>query len=89
MAAKLEKPANAAQLLAEFLRRNRARFPTHAAFAAEIGCSPGRLSQILGGDLVSPTLAVRIHRATRAAVPGNASRPDLWRRAADVPLETA
>lgn len=76
-------------MLGAFLARSRARFPTDAAFAAAIGCTRGRLSQILHGrqgSRVRPLLAIAIHRESAGAVPGNVLRPDLWRRAADVPV---
>lgn len=78
-----------AALLGAFLRENRTRFATDAAFAAAVGCSAGRLSQILSSDglpRVRPQLAIAIHRETRGAVPGNALRPDLWRSRAGVPV---
>lgn len=81
------KPGNGTKLLAAYLKAHRNRFPTDAAFAGSIGCSRGRLSQLLGGrgGNVRPSLAIAIHRETDGAVPGNILRPDLWRRSADVP----
>jgi hypothetical protein len=50
--------------LRAFLDGHRATYPVHADFAAAIGCSDGRLSQILGGDRPRPKLAWEIERET-------------------------
>jgi hypothetical protein len=77
-----------AAAIADFLRKNRVRFPTAAAFAREVGLTAGRLSQILAGHggKVRADTAIRIHIVTRGAVPGNVTRPDLWLKASDVPV---
>ena len=54
--------------LASWLASNSGIFPTKAEFAAAIGCSPGRLSQILAGERPSPELAWAIEAATRTEI---------------------
>jgi hypothetical protein len=75
--------------LKEWLKSHRTAYPFDADFAAAAGCTGARLSQILKGEAgrVSPVLAISFHRKTEGAVPGNVWRPDLWRSAADVPVE--
>lgn len=58
-----------------------------AAFVKAVGITEGRLSQIIGGDRASPDTALQIHKITNGKVPGSYLRPDLWRRARDVPVE--
>jgi DNA-binding transcriptional regulator YdaS (Cro superfamily) len=55
-------------------------------FAQDAKISEGRLSQLIGGEQPSPELAITIHRLSKGAVPGSLTRPDLWRRAQDVPV---
>lgn len=59
---------------------------THSEIAAGIGCTPPNATRVLNGGRTSWQLAIRIHVFTHGAVPGNVLRPDLWRRAEDVPV---
>lgn len=63
----VEKPLPPHVALAQWLARS-ARFQTKAAFAEAIGCTPGRLSQILGGALRGGPLAAAIERETRGEI---------------------
>lgn len=85
------KAPAAGVVLARFLQRSRARFPTDVSFAECVKCSGARLSQLLKGcgGPPRPELAIAIHRESLGAVPGNLWRPDLWRRPQDVPLDGA
>jgi len=54
--------------------------------AAACGVTQTAISRVNVRGRVSPQLALAIHRATGGAVPGSLLRPDLWRRAQDVPV---
>lgn len=77
------------QLLRQWLSANKERFPTHAGFAAEIGCSTSWLSKILDGREPTDIVAIKIHKATEGQVPASAFRPDLWRLPEHVPVNLA
>jgi DNA-binding transcriptional regulator YdaS (Cro superfamily) len=57
------------------------------ALARACGVTQPAVSKAKLQQRVSAELAKAIHKATEGAVPGNLLRPDLWRRAADVPIE--
>jgi DNA-binding transcriptional regulator YdaS (Cro superfamily) len=87
----LKSPVKPGELLAAWLKRNRGRFATDALFAAAIGCTAARLSQLLAGlcGAPKPGLAIAIHRETRGQVSAHLWRPDLWSRRSAVPLAAA
>lgn len=58
--------------LGRWLEAHRDRFPTDQEFAAEVECTPGRLSQVLGGARPSPALAMRIESAVARSIPFSA-----------------
>lgn len=73
--------------LAQFLEKNRSRYPHNRDFARAVRCSEGRLSQVInGGKPASGGLAIRIHVESAGAVPASVLRPDLWTSPAHVPL---
>jgi DNA-binding transcriptional regulator YdaS (Cro superfamily) len=51
--------------------------------------SQAEISRVKRRGRLSAQLAIAIHRATGGDVPGSLLRPDLWRRAQDVPVEVA
>lgn len=57
--------------------------------AAACGVTQAAISRANLRGRVSARLALAIHRATGGAVPGSLLRPDLWRRAQDVPAQAS
>jgi len=78
-----------AAAITAWIANNPQKVLNQGAFARGIGCSEGRLSQILGGERASQKLAIRVHQFTNGEVPGSLLRPDIWRRPEDVPVGEA
>jgi DNA-binding transcriptional regulator YdaS (Cro superfamily) len=57
--------------------------------AAATGYSQVAINKARRRGVVSPAMALAVHRFTGAAVPASALRPDLWARPQDVPLPAA
>jgi DNA-binding transcriptional regulator YdaS (Cro superfamily) len=60
------------------------------AAADAVGCSASHIRNVLAGrKRVSPNLAIKLHAASRGAVPGSDLCPELWRSPDDVPCYEA
>jgi DNA-binding transcriptional regulator YdaS (Cro superfamily) len=62
-------------------------FGSEKKLAAAVGVAQQVLNRAVRRGRVSPELAIAIQRATKGFVTANELRPDLWRRAEDVPVE--
>ena len=71
------------------LARAVAMFGSEKKLATAVGIAQQVLNRAVKRGRVSPELAKAIQRATGGAVTANELRPDLWRRAEDVPVESA
>jgi DNA-binding transcriptional regulator YdaS (Cro superfamily) len=69
------------------LRRAVELFGSENKLAAALGISQQNLNRAVRRGRVSPQLAIAIQKATRGSVTADELRPDLWRRAQDVPVE--
>ena len=63
-------------------------FGSEKKLAVAVGIAQQVLNRAVKRGRVSPELAKAIQRATGGAVTANELRPDLWRRAEDVPVES-
>jgi DNA-binding transcriptional regulator YdaS (Cro superfamily) len=70
------------------LARAVAMFGSETKLAMAVGIAQQVLNRAVRRGRVSPELAKAIQRATGGAVTANELRPDLWRRAEDVPVES-
>ena len=61
---------------------------TQQKLAAACGVTQASISRARLTGRISPQFAIAIHRVTDGAVPASALRPDLWRKAGDVPVES-
>ena len=62
-------------------------FGSEKKLAAAVGIAQQVLNRAVRRGRVSPELAIAIQKATGGYVTANELRPDLWRRAEDVPVE--
>jgi DNA-binding transcriptional regulator YdaS (Cro superfamily) len=69
------------------LRRAVELFGSENRLAAALGISQQNLNRAVRRGRVSPQLAIAIQKATGGNVTASELRPDLWRRAQDVPVE--
>jgi DNA-binding transcriptional regulator YdaS (Cro superfamily) len=71
----------------EALARAVNMFGSEKKLAAAVGVAQQVLNRAVKRGRVSPELAIAIQKATGGIVTANDLRPDLWRRAEDVPVE--
>jgi DNA-binding transcriptional regulator YdaS (Cro superfamily) len=62
-------------------------FGSENKLAEAVGISQQNLNRAVRRGRVSPQLAMAIQRVTHGLVTANELRPDLWRKARDVPIE--
>jgi DNA-binding transcriptional regulator YdaS (Cro superfamily) len=62
-------------------------FGSEKKLAAAVGYAQQVFNRAVRRGRVSPELAIAIQKATGGHVTANELRPDLWRRAEDVPVE--
>ena len=75
------------QSVREAMQRAIDMFESETALAVACGVTQTAINKAKRTQRVSVDLAMNIHRVTGGRVTGAELRPDLWRDAADVPIE--
>jgi DNA-binding transcriptional regulator YdaS (Cro superfamily) len=78
--ARKKSPIRALNLAVEF-------FGSENKLALAIGITQQNINRAVRRGRVSPQVAMAIQRATGGYVTANELRPDIWRKARDVPIE--
>jgi DNA-binding transcriptional regulator YdaS (Cro superfamily) len=78
--ARKKSPIRALNLAVEF-------FGSENKLALAIGITQQNINRAVRRGRVSPQVAMAIQKATGGYVTANELRPDIWRKARDVPIE--